>query len=195
MFGALGDLPIPLCIAAWSMAGFGIGMAYSPLSVTVLGLAEPGTEGVASSSIQLADVLGVALGTGLGGAFVALGESQGWATSSALAFAFPHHLRRRRRRHLRGPHASPRPSPADPAHGTGTRRAPIALDGATRSAARSRVGRFGRCRASGELLVDDVDEALAGLDGAEVLALHGHAGGEEGGAAGGEPGPRGERRR
>ena len=85
------------------MAGFGIGMAYSPLSVTVLGLAEPGTEGVASSSIQLADVLGVALGAGLGGAFVALGESQGWATSTALAIAFPITAGRRRGRHLRRP--------------------------------------------------------------------------------------------
>ena len=45
MVGALGDLPIPVCIAAWTMAGFGIGMAYSPLSVTVLGLAEPGDGG------------------------------------------------------------------------------------------------------------------------------------------------------
>jgi len=89
MVAALGDVPIPVVVAAWTTAGFGIGMAYSPLSVTVLGLAEPGTEGVASSSIQLADVLGIALGTGLGGAFVALGESQGWATSSALAIAFP----------------------------------------------------------------------------------------------------------
>ncbi len=89
MIGAVGDLPIPVCIAAWSMAGFGIGLAYSPLAVTVLGLAEPGTEGTASSSIQLADVLGVALGAGLGGAFVALGDSQGWATSTALAIAFP----------------------------------------------------------------------------------------------------------
>jgi MFS family permease len=89
MFGALGSLPIPICIAMWSVAGFGIGMAYSPLSVTVLGLAEPGQEGTASSSIQLADVLGIALGTGLGGAFVALGEAQGWATASALAIAFP----------------------------------------------------------------------------------------------------------
>jgi len=89
MVGALGELPIPLVVAAWTVAGFGIGMAYSPLSVTVLGLADPGTEGVASSSIQLADVLGVALGAGLGGAFVALGESQGWETSTALAMAFP----------------------------------------------------------------------------------------------------------
>ncbi len=89
MVGALGALPIPLAILAWSTAGFGIGMAYSPLSVTVLGLAAPGREGTASSSIQLADVLGVALGTGLGGAFVALGEAQGWVTRSALELAFP----------------------------------------------------------------------------------------------------------
>jgi len=89
MVAALGDLPIPLVMVAWTTAGFGIGMAYSPLSVAVLGLAEPGTEGVASSSIQLADCLGIALGTGLAGAFVALGDAQGWATSSALAIAFP----------------------------------------------------------------------------------------------------------
>ena len=89
MIGALGDLPIPLCIAFWSTAGFGIGLAYSPLSVTVLGLAEPGREGEASSSIQLSDVLGVALGTGFGGAIVALGDAQGWPTSTALAIAFP----------------------------------------------------------------------------------------------------------
>jgi MFS family permease len=89
MVAALADLPIPLCIVFWTMAGFGIGMAYSPLSVTVLGLADRGREGEASAGIQLADVLGVALGTGLGGAFVALGEAQGWATSSALALAFP----------------------------------------------------------------------------------------------------------
>ena len=103
MIGAVGDLPIPVCIAAWSMAGFGIGLAYSPLSVTVLGLAEPGTEGTASSSIQLADVLGVALGAGLGGAFVALGDSQGWATSTALAIAFPITLAAAVDRHLRRP--------------------------------------------------------------------------------------------
>jgi MFS family permease len=89
MFGALGSLPLVPAVASWSVAGFGIGLAYSPLSVTVLGLAEPSRQGVASSSLQLSDVLGTALGTGLGGAFVALGEAQGWATRSALALAFP----------------------------------------------------------------------------------------------------------
>ncbi len=88
MVGALGPLPLAPSVAAWSIAGFGIGLAYSPLSVTVLGLAEPGREGMASSSIQLSDVLGTALGTGLGGAFVALGDGRGWATRSALELAF-----------------------------------------------------------------------------------------------------------
>jgi MFS family permease len=89
MVGALGPLPIVPSIVFWSLAGFGIGLAYAPLSVTVLGLATPGREGVAGSSIQLTDTLGVALGTGVGGAFVALGDGQGWATRSALEIAFP----------------------------------------------------------------------------------------------------------
>jgi MFS family permease len=89
MVGALGPLPLVPSVLSWSVAGFGIGLAYAPLSVTVLGLAEPGREGFASSSIQLADVLGTALGAGLGGAFVAFGDAQGWATRSALELAFP----------------------------------------------------------------------------------------------------------
>jgi len=88
MQGALGPLPVPASIALWSVAGAGIGLSYSPLSVTVLGLAEPGREGAASSSLQLTDVLGVSLGTGIAGAFVALGESQGWEVRSALELAF-----------------------------------------------------------------------------------------------------------
>lgn len=88
MQGALGPLPVPVAIAVWALAGGGIGLAYSPLSVTVLGLAEPGREGAASSSLQLSDVLGVALGAGAGGALVALGEAQGWALRSALEITF-----------------------------------------------------------------------------------------------------------
>ena len=38
--------------------------------MTVLGLAEPGREGTASSSVQLSDVLGVSLGTGFGAAIL-----------------------------------------------------------------------------------------------------------------------------
>ena len=65
-----------------------MGLSYAPISVTVLGTAEPGQEGRASASLQLTDVLGVSLGTGLGGVFVALGDGRGWATSSSLTIAF-----------------------------------------------------------------------------------------------------------
>jgi hypothetical protein len=65
-----------------------MGLSYAPISVTVLGTAEPGQEGRASASLQLTDVLGVALGTGLGGVFVALGDGRDWATSTSLTFAF-----------------------------------------------------------------------------------------------------------
>lgn len=88
MQGALGPLPVPVAIALWAVAGGGIGLSYSPLSVTVLGLAELGREGAASSSLQLTDVLGISLGTGVGGAVVALGDAQGWAVRSALEIAF-----------------------------------------------------------------------------------------------------------
>lgn len=88
MLGAQDLLPVPIAIAVWSLAGLGTGLSYSPLSVTVLGLAEPGREGAASAGLQLSDVLGISLGTGAGGAFVALGEGWDWWTGSALLVAF-----------------------------------------------------------------------------------------------------------
>jgi MFS family permease len=77
-----------MIVPAWGLGGYGMGLAYAPLSVTVLSLAAPGQEGTASASLQLSDVLGVSLGTGISGVFVALGESRGWATSSSLTYAF-----------------------------------------------------------------------------------------------------------
>ena len=88
MLGALGPLPVWPSVLVWASAGFGTGLAYSPLSVTVLGLAEAGREGSASASLQLSDVLGTSLGTGASGAFVALGDSSGWELRSALTLAF-----------------------------------------------------------------------------------------------------------
>ncbi len=56
------------------VAGLGIGMAYSPLSVTALAEAGSGQEGAATAGLQLSDVLGIALGTGIGGVVVAVGR-------------------------------------------------------------------------------------------------------------------------
>jgi hypothetical protein len=54
------------------------------LSVVVLDAAEPGREGASSASIQLSDQLGFALGTGIAGAAVALGEAVGWVEADSL---------------------------------------------------------------------------------------------------------------
>jgi MFS family permease len=88
MIVALGSVPVGAIVVAWTVAGLGMGLSYAPISVTVLGTAAPGQEGRASASLQLTDVLGVALGTGLVGVFVALGEGRDWATSSSLSLAF-----------------------------------------------------------------------------------------------------------
>jgi MFS family permease len=62
----------PLAAIAWALAGLGMGIAYSTASLVVIETAEPGREGAASASIQLAEALGIALGTGVTGALVAL---------------------------------------------------------------------------------------------------------------------------
>jgi MFS family permease len=88
MIVALGSVPVGATVAAWTVAGLGMGLSYAPISVTVLGTAASGQEGKASASLQLTDVLGVSLGTGLAGVFVALGDGRGWATASSLTIAF-----------------------------------------------------------------------------------------------------------
>jgi MFS family permease len=80
--------PAALAIAAWALAGGGMGTAYGPLSVTTLDRAAPGEEGRATSALQLCDVLGQAIGTGVAGAIVAAATGVGPGPGVALAFAF-----------------------------------------------------------------------------------------------------------
>ena len=75
-------------VLASAICGFGMGTAYSPLSVVTLAEAEPGREGEATSALQLTDVLGVALGTGVAGAVVSLGDRLGSDEWTALACVF-----------------------------------------------------------------------------------------------------------
>jgi MFS family permease len=81
-------VPTSIAPLAWTVAGFGIGVAYSPISVTALGLARAGEEGRVSASVQLSDVLGTALGTGVAGAAVAIGHAHGSDPRLGLALAF-----------------------------------------------------------------------------------------------------------
>ena len=64
-------VPVGEAFVAWSVAGFGMGLSYAPISLMMLRAAPPGREGWASASLNLADVLGIALGVGIGGAAVA----------------------------------------------------------------------------------------------------------------------------
>ena len=66
-------VPVEVAVIAWGLTGLGMGLAYSPISLTVLRDAPLGEEGTATAAMQLCDVLGTALGTGLGGAIVAAG--------------------------------------------------------------------------------------------------------------------------
>jgi MFS family permease len=81
-------VPLAVGVAGWAVGGFGIGLAYSPISLIVLGEAPSGQEGVASASLQLAENLGVALGAGLGGVLVAAGAAAGWPLSAGIGGAF-----------------------------------------------------------------------------------------------------------
>lgn len=78
------SVPISMFVVAWAVSGFGTGLSYAPIAVVVLDAAEPGREGRSSASIQLSDVLGCAIGIGVGGALVAFGEHAGWDPASGL---------------------------------------------------------------------------------------------------------------
>jgi MFS family permease len=82
------DFPIATAVVAWGVAGLGMGLAYSPISLVTLALATEGAEGEASASLQLSDTLGISLGTGTTGAIVAAGAAAGSTRGEALAVAF-----------------------------------------------------------------------------------------------------------
>ena len=85
----LPSVPPALGVVAWAIAGGGIGTAYAPLSLTTLDRAAAGEEGRATSALQLCDVLGQALGTGVAGSIVAAAAAGiGRGPGVALAFSF-----------------------------------------------------------------------------------------------------------
>ncbi len=81
-------VPVLWAVPAFAVAGFGMGLAYSPLSLVVLAEAAAGTEGGATSALQLSDTLGTALGTGIAGAILAAAARAGASMAVGLAIAF-----------------------------------------------------------------------------------------------------------
>ena len=64
-------VPVAAAVAAWTVGGAGMGLAYAPITLLMLRQAPPGQEGQSSASLNLADTLGTAIGIGVGGAAVA----------------------------------------------------------------------------------------------------------------------------
>ena len=78
--------PIWLAAVGWAVAGLGMGLAYSTTTLLIIETATAGGEGAASASVQLANTLGIAIGTGLAGAIVAVVASgPGLAPGIAIA--------------------------------------------------------------------------------------------------------------
>src|ERR1700683_3277919 len=75
-------------IAAWTVAGFGIGLSYTPTTLLMFDAAPAGREGWASASLNLADVLGGALGIGIGGAAISAAITLGWPLTTGVGAAF-----------------------------------------------------------------------------------------------------------
>lgn len=76
----------PLLVAAigWGVAGLGMGLAYSMLTLLMLESAPPGEEGFNSAALQLMFTLGTALGAGVGGAVIALADAGTLELTGAL---------------------------------------------------------------------------------------------------------------
>lgn len=92
MPAVLAGVPPEITIVTWSVVGLGMGFGYSALTLVVLRDSPPAEQGSASSALQLSDILGTALGTGVGGAITAVGERSGgdglgWALG--IVFALP----------------------------------------------------------------------------------------------------------
>jgi MFS family permease len=80
-------VPVLLAPLGWAISGLGMGLCYPTTSLTVLDEAPEGRVGAASSALQLTDVLGVAIGTGLAGAAVAMAEASGWGRRRGIEIA------------------------------------------------------------------------------------------------------------
>jgi MFS family permease len=81
-------VPLWEAFVAWSASGLGMGLGYAPISLMMMRAAPSGREGWASASLNLADVLGIALGVGVGGAAVTAVSRGGRPVAAGVLIAF-----------------------------------------------------------------------------------------------------------
>jgi predicted MFS family arabinose efflux permease len=80
----LPEVPYAVIVIGWILVGLGCGVAFQAINLFVMGRASPGTEGRATSSVQLANTVGAAVGTTALGGLFNLGRDAGLAMASSL---------------------------------------------------------------------------------------------------------------
>jgi MFS family permease len=85
---ALADVPVWIPYAGWVVAAGGMGIAFPIPALAVMGAAEPGREGSDLSPTLLMDMLGVSVGSGLGGAWLAYSDRAGMTLATGIAGSF-----------------------------------------------------------------------------------------------------------
>ncbi len=88
----LPGVPPEILIVTWALPATGMGLMYSAVTLVVLRRSRPAEQGTATAALQLADILGTALGVGVGGAIAAAGtraggDGLGWALGAVLAMS------------------------------------------------------------------------------------------------------------
>lgn len=81
-------VPVYVGALTWAVSGFGMGLAIPTIALATFAEAAADALGSASAAMNLATVLGLAMGTGLGGAVVAIGDSSEWAPTTSIATVF-----------------------------------------------------------------------------------------------------------
>ena len=82
------NLPVELVVVAWGIGGLGMGVAYPASTLTALGMAPGGQEGLAAASLQVAETVGIATGTGAAGALLTVAVHLDRSMSDGLAWGF-----------------------------------------------------------------------------------------------------------
>ncbi len=77
LLAVLPGVPPGIAILTWTLPGIGMGFMYSAVTLVVLRGVATSEQGSATSSLQLSDILGTALGTGVAGAIIAFGQRSG----------------------------------------------------------------------------------------------------------------------
>jgi MFS family permease len=82
-------VPPEILAFTWILAGAGMGVMYSAATLVVLRRSRPSEQGTGTASLQLADILGTALGVGAGNAITAAGtraggDGLGWALAATF---------------------------------------------------------------------------------------------------------------